>query len=62
MPAKDETVTITLRRAEALALAVIADTGLRVTEALGLIQSTTLAERGLNALNAAAARPETRKR
>lgn len=45
---------------EALALAVIADKGLRVTEALALVQSTAAAERGLKALNEAATRPRGR--
>jgi hypothetical protein len=57
--APDE-ITVTLPRTEALALAVIADTGLKVTEALGLIQSTASAERGLNRLREAATRPRAK--
>lgn len=54
--APDE-ISVTMTRVEALALARIADTGIKVTEALGLIQSTASAERGMNKLNAAAAKP-----
>ncbi|MES2034902.1 MAG: hypothetical protein V4466_12065 [Pseudomonadota bacterium] len=54
-PVAPDEITVTMTRVEALALARVADTGIRVTEALGLIQSTASAERGLNALNAAAA-------
>lgn len=43
-----------MTRTEALALEKIADVGLRVTEALHLIQSTATAERGLNAIRKAA--------
>jgi hypothetical protein len=53
--ASDE-ITVTMTRTEALALAAVADTGLKVTEALGLIQSTASAERGLNRLREAAMR------
>lgn len=51
----DGEITITMKRTEALALAKIADVGLRVVEALGLVQSTAAAERGLAALNVATA-------
>lgn len=45
-------VTITLPRTEALALSKVADVGLRVVEALNLIQSTAAAERAIRSLDA----------
>lgn len=48
-------VALSLTRTEALALAKIADVGLRVTETLGLIPNTATAERALAKLNAATA-------
>ena len=53
-PPADKAVTVTLTVTEALALARIADAGLRVSETLGLIQNTTAAERALNKVRAAA--------
>ena len=44
---------ITLTLTKTLALAKIADDGLRVNEALGLIQNTSAAERAINKLRAA---------
>lgn len=46
-------ITISLTRTEALALLKVAGTGLRVTEVLGLVQSTAATERAINALSAA---------
>jgi hypothetical protein len=53
---QSDEITVTMTRVEALALARVADTGIKVTEVLGLIQNTRAAERGMNKLNAAAAR------
>jgi hypothetical protein len=53
MPDRSE-VTVQLSRTEALALEKVAQIGLRVTEALGLIQNTVPAERALTVLRAAA--------
>jgi len=47
------TITIQMPRTEALALVKVANIGIRVVEALELIQSTATAERGINAINAA---------
>jgi len=52
----DNEITVTMKRTEALALLKIADVGLRVVEALALIQSTASAERGIAAMNAALTR------
>jgi hypothetical protein len=54
MAARDE-ISVTLTRTEALALAKVADSGLRVVEALGLIQSPVAAKNGLAKLNGALA-------
>ena len=53
MPAERE-ITLKLTRTEALALAKIAETGLRVTEALNLVQNLSTAETALTKLKAAA--------
>lgn len=41
-------ITVTLTRTQWLALLTVADKGLRVVEALNLIQSTVAAERAMN--------------
>ena len=53
MPAERE-ITVKLTKTEALALAKVAETGLRVTEALSLIQSIATAEAALRKLRVAA--------
>jgi len=45
-------ITITLSRVEALALLKIAETGLAVTRALGLIPNTSTAEKAMRAVQA----------
>ncbi len=52
MPNPSE-VAMTMTRTEALALVADAHTGLKVVEALGLIQNTASAERAINAVNEA---------
>jgi hypothetical protein len=49
----DTDITITLTRTEALALVKLADVGLRVVEALSLVQSTVAAEKAIRKLEAA---------
>jgi hypothetical protein len=49
----EKTVTVTLPRTEALALAIVAEKGIAVVEALGLIQDTGPASRALKALREA---------
>jgi hypothetical protein len=46
-------ITIYMSRTEALALQKVAETGLRVVEALGLIQSTGATKNALDAVRAA---------
>lgn len=53
-------ITITMPRKEALALVAVAHSGLKVVEALGLIQNTASAERAINAVSEAASRPTKR--
>lgn len=56
----DDEITIRMKRTEGLALAAIADTGLKVSEALGLIKNTATAERGMNRLREAVTRPRAK--
>lgn len=49
-------ITITMSKTEALALVKIADVGLRVVEALSLVQSTAAAEKAMRLVNEAATR------
>ena len=53
--AANSDVTITLSRTEALALLKVTEVGLRVVEALSLIQNTTAAEKAITAINQALA-------
>lgn len=55
MPSNDD-VTVTLTRTEALALARVADLGIRAAETFALIQKTATAAQALAKLNAAAAK------
>lgn len=54
--ARETEVTVALTKTEALALAKVADVGLRTAEALSLIQNTVAAETALRKLNEAASR------
>lgn len=49
-------ITVTMKRTDALALLKVTDVGLRVVEALALIQNTTSAERAIAAITEAAER------
>lgn len=52
-----DTITVKLKRGEALAMLKVFDIGLRVAEALGLIQNTTAAENARNAVSGGAIGP-----
>lgn len=52
----DKTLTLTLGKTEMLALLKVAETGLAVTEVLGLIPDSRTAERAVVALREAATR------
>lgn len=52
MAGTDE-ITVTLTKTEALALSRVADTGIRISDALNLIQSTAAAKAAVRKLDAA---------
>lgn len=58
MAAAADTITVKMTKVQALAFLKVFDIGLRVAQALGLIQNTMSAEQARNILNQAATQPK----